>query len=195
MKQIFKLWTTGVFLAVLLLPLLAVNTAQAEIIEIPIPEFTGPFAEDTFGDHSSFFPFIYDPADIVSVSIRLTGSAEAGIATCSGDSGPWPIEVISHIGNYSGDEFWMASPGQFLEDGSFDLIMVFGNFPSRPDTWNLLDDGANIGFYVAPAAMVGICAGVIEPTIEIEEFVLVFDMAAVVPVEQTTWDSIKAQYR
>ncbi len=195
MKQVFCACCFGVFLAVLLLPMLAVNTAQAVIIEIPIPEFTGPYDENNFGDNSSFFPFIYDPADIVSVSIRLSGSTEAGIAICLGDPGPWPIEVFSHIGNYSGDEFWMASPGQFLEDGSFEVVMVFGNFPSRPDTWNLLDDGGDIGFFVAPAALLGICSGEIVPTIEIDEFVLVFDMALVVPVEQCTWDCIKAQYR
>jgi len=196
MKRIIILCGLGALLTILPLPMLGDGIAHAEIIEIPFPEFTGTYDETNFGNYTTSLPFIYDPAEIISVSVRLSGSTMAGIANCLGEPGPWPIELLASIGHYYMDEFWTASPGLFLEDGSFDLVMVFDNYPTRPDTWNLLDDGnGEISFFVAPAMLLGICSGVVEPTVQIDEFVVVIDLALVVPVEKTTWDGIKAQYR
>jgi hypothetical protein len=186
-----------IFLLTLILSIPGAGYAQTVFLEIPFPQFTGAYDVNNFGESSASVPFPYDPAEITSVSVRISGSTTLGVLHCADQpDSPWPIEIIASMSNYPLDELWMAHPSGFLEEGSFDLVLPFETFPNRPQTWNLLDDGNGVlRFFIAPAAMIGICSGVVEPTAVIEEFVLVFEMNSVVPVDRTTWDRIKAQYR
>jgi len=196
-KNIFTLYTV-LFLAPIIISGASSNLCQAEIIEVPFPGFVGNYDGSNLGEFYADIPFIYNPAEIISVSLRLSGSTTAGIAHCTDQPADvsWPIDILASIGNYAQGEFWMASPGVFLEDGSFSFNIPFRTFSSFPETWNLLDDGnGEISFFVGPAMLIGICSGIVEPSAVIDEFVLVFDMVSVVDSEITTWDRLKAQYK
>lgn len=171
---------------------LLVSVAAAEIIEIPLPDLLGFYP---FGDgeptRTATVTLHQPPLAVTGMWIRVGGTMTTGIAACPDTEEPWPLEFIA----------WLADPA-FTPDPS---ASVHG-LPTGPFTCQLpLEplppaglEGAptlEIRLFGAPAGLVGICFGVLEPVAELQEAVLVIEGDFPVAAAGRTWSRVRAGCR
>ncbi len=186
-------------LTLFLLAGLGFHNAQAEIVEIPLPALVGPYSIDGVLWAETTIPFNMDPANIVSVSLRMSGTLTNGIWICDGPELVWHMHFAASMIDDTTGGWWATQGSGSLATGLFSFTYDFIPSFTGPPTWNflgagtgglLLDGGSVIGIADCPAL-----EWVEHPSAEVTEAVLVFDMTSTVPAEGTSWGAMKALYR
>jgi len=177
---------------------IGITEVQAELVEIPLPELAGTYPLAGYAELATTFPFLMDPANIISVSLRVTGTLTAGTLTCDGFTEPWPMDIGGFMPDDTSGGWWWASPGGLMTSGPFTFTAEFQGSFSGPATWNFLgDETGDLIFSAIPAPIVGLCAELesVEPTAVVDEVVLILDMVSTVPIRPLVWGTTKAWYR
>src|SRR5262245_5057198 len=183
--------TLRMTLTVLVLTVLPA-TAQAAILEVPVPAFEGHYVND---HRIITFTLPGRPVAIRSMSVRVRGTSTFGIYTCNGGPfapRPFPISI---------EVFWNAQPGwwsamiQTQTPGAVDAVQAM--VPYDNPTWAFLLDGtgelwiAERGQPETPGCFIIGDDG----TAEINDVTLLIDGDCPTPAGDATWGRIKAAYR
>ena len=181
-----------------LLIVFGIGVAQAELVEIPLPELLGEYPLEGFPPTSAFFSFNMDPNNINSVWIRISGIHSPGVLYCYGSIPPeleWSMYFSFEARDMEFNEWWLASTQEGLEAGEFSqLFELEPRNSSYSTTWNMLGDGVGeIEMMAFPDP--NVCTPIDFPSATINEAVIIFDMESTVSMEQARWGSLKARYR
>ena len=197
--------TMRVLTLLLALIVLTGSSARAEVLEYPLPGFTGD--PMSYSPLHATVPYNGGPVQVNSVTIHLVGNLAAlGTRHCNnlppGQSETWPVGIyiqaglqrnqvpLSHCDLYSG----------LIEQlGPIDQSMICycqSNFNELVD-----GDVIDIDFYFMidpfqpPAGKSCDNISIDGPTASLASVTLVIDVTTGVPTEHTTWSRIKALYR
>ena len=167
------------------------SAAEVAVLEVPVPDLIGLYA-DGMPPVSTQFSLTISPAAILSASVRLRGNL------------PWPSYMT--CGGYNGIVFSLEVPattgtwevGFYVEQRvNFEVIVRLASIGGA--TWDFL----------AEAEGTVICSGVARPlppgcsyihggccpVAEVTYASIMFEYDPLVPVEVTTWGRIKALYQ
>lgn len=177
--------------------LLTPTLSPAETIEVPLPELHGPYPlGGGLAERYTEFQLPQVPTAINGAWLRLGGTLTVGELICEGvGSSPWPMEFYAWMKDTVTAGYWSSSNHDPQETGPFETTTAFEKRYPFNATWDHLMDGqGEIGLFGAPAALVGLCTKVSEPSAVIDEAVLVIDVDFPLPVEAGTWGRIKSLY-
>lgn len=171
--------------------------ATAQIVEVPLPEFLGDYPVGEIGYHSTTFVFNMDPANIRSVSVRVSGTVATGLFHCGpGEDQVWPLQLGFICSDYDLLEYWQALPAEHFDDGMFSCTLKFESTGAMSPTWNMFGDGtAEISMIAGPTWLLEHCTGTETPTATITEVVVILDMESLIPVQESRWGAVKALYK
>jgi hypothetical protein len=176
---------------------LALSTANAEVLEIPLPGLLGVYPlDEQNATRTVEFELPQAPLVVNGAWFRISGTTGVGTTTCDGGGlYPWPMDVSAFMADTVSAHVWIAWALMPEEPGPFAWTAEFRPIPSTA-TWEFLLDGeAEISLFGAPTALVGLCWPVsAPPTANVEEAVLIVDAEFPVGLEATSWGRIKALY-
>ena len=169
--------------------------ARAEIVEIEIPELTGPYPLETPGTFVTI-QLPRRPDLIRNAWLHVEGSTVPGLANCGGGGqvDVWPMEFSAELDDGVSDWWYSISepsfvPGQFMSTGLFEPFNGTAN-------WDFLLDGeSEMLFFGLPASAQSVCTPIIVPRGTLSVVTLVIDGEFSLPVRASTWGRIKALYR
>lgn len=181
---------------IVLILLLAATTALAELVEFPLTTLTGTYP-GTQPERTEAFVFNMDPAMVNGAFLRISGTMQEGTIVCDGMTSPYPMEVGGTLPDPTTGGWWWAFGPHDGTNGPFTITIPMNGSFTSPPTWNFLGTGEEaLTFAGYPAAVVGLCTDILdEPSAEITEVTLIFDMQSAVPSLPVTWSALKAQYR
>ncbi len=167
-----------------------VESAIAEIAEIPLPGLLGPYP----AVRTASFQLRSEPLVVRGASIRLVGDATVGSIVCVW-GGPYAstLEFDARFLDTPGG-YWIAGGGTSEQPGSFEITSEFYPVVGDP-TWEFLMDGTGeVTLFGSTGALLGECWLVTSPEATLSEAVLYVDADFPVPTESTSWGRIKALY-
>lgn len=176
--------------------LLTAGAATADVFEYELPDLNGP----STGDRMTTMTYTGPSGAVNSLTVRLEGTVDAlGFVVCEGvvppDTSVWPLGPGSHLLKPGDTGYWLGS-GSFLETlGAFDDSWTHHTFNGGFSELTT-GDQIEVHLYFGPAALVGICSPMGDPTAGTATRVtLSIDVSPSVPVEETTWGRIKSLLR
>jgi hypothetical protein len=176
---------------------LAVPPARGEVIEVLLPGLAGAYSGNSTTTRSATIQLPRIPDLIHSVSIRVEGVADVGVAHCqqSGTANVWPMEFIGEMTD-SPDGFWLAFPPPRYSSGPFESAGEFEPM-TETTTWAFLMDGeGEITLSGGPASELLLCDPIVWPDGgNVTEAWLIVDAEFPLAVEASTWGRVKALYR
>jgi hypothetical protein len=178
--------------------------AGADVHAIPLPELVGEYQawDASFRTTTLTLPGV--PAEIRGASLRLRGSAEAGVIVCPGPFGPvqhpWVTQFVARMYDDSDYRVWSIENAPQNPPGTFEWTIEFRGwsvFGAPLPSWNFLLDGtAPLEFVARDNNVVLGCGGIMPPPRAwVEEAVLLLDADFAVPAKPLTWGRVKAAYR
>ena len=184
---------------VTLLIVFGIGVAQAELVEIPLPELLGEHPIEGYPTIPASFDFFMDPNNINGATIRISGTHIPGLLYCEGEPGhyvDWGMSFYFSVIDLEFNEFWIGGNDGLLESGDFSIIINLESLQGYSPTWQSLGDETGI-IEVDIGPTPNWCfGGEIElPSATITEAVIIFDMESTVSSHRTQWDSLKARYR
>lgn len=185
-----------VFAVVVLAMLIGAN-AGATIVEIPLPDLLGTYPlNEQEAERTASFVLPTTPTAINGVWFRLAGTQQVGEIMCeSGGPYPWPMDFLAALSDPTLPGQWLSFSPMPEVTGPFEWTAAFISY-SQGMTWDFLLDGEDdITLWGLPMALVGLCWGIVSPTAEVTEAVLIIDAEFPVPVESSTWGRVKALFR
>jgi hypothetical protein len=184
------------FSMIVLILLLTASASLAELVEFPMTTLTGTYP-GTEPERTEAFVFNMDPAMVNGAFLRIAGTMYEGSIVCDGMTGPYPMEVGGIMPDATSGGWWWAYGPYDVTEGPFTVtVPVTGSF-TGPASWNFLGTGQEaLTFSGTPAAVVGLCTDILaEPSADITEVTLIFDMQSTVETQPVTWSALKAVYR
>jgi hypothetical protein len=182
-----------------LLIVFGTGLAQAELVEIPLPELLGEYPLEGYPTIPASFDFIMDPNNINGAAIRISGTHIPGLLYCEGEPNPyieWGMAFYFSIIDFGFNEFWIGAHEGLLESGDFSIIINLESLNGYSPTWQTLGDETGIIEVDVGPTPSWCFGGEIEfPSAIISEAVIIFDMESTVSVEPARWGSVKARYR
>ena len=176
----------------------AALSANAEIVEIPLPGLLGTYPLDEHnGTRTVAFKLPGLPLVIHGASFRVSGTTGVGSISCEwGGPTVWPMDICASMEDVVPAHFWLASQAMPQEPGPFAWTAHFWPTPPKTTTWEFLMDGeAEISLFGGPVALVDLCWPLSPPpTATVAEAALIVDAEFSVPIEATSWGRIKALY-
>ncbi len=174
----------------------------SEFETVPLPELQGYYSVfDTYTRYASF-QLNRTPTQVYNVWIRISGSTNVGVYYCDLYGGPsdgpypYPVEFASNIRDTVSGHSWMADQIAPDETGDFELTMQFHRIHGWPATWDFLKSGyGTIRSDGSTIMLVAICWPTIFPDATVTDAVLTVEADFQVPVDQSTWGSIKSLLR
>ena len=186
----------------LLTTIVCVSGLHAEIVEIPLPGLHGFYPGDSPVTREALFSLDRPIEYVHGAWLKLAGGATVGAFECWDDyiGGPCcrtavVIAFTATMRDSTTGGFWIAGGNSMPEPGPFDSKQGF--FPILHPTWDFLLDGEGIitlvGYPTEPA--LDECYMITPyPDAIVDEVILILDVDFRVPVESSTWGSIKALY-
>lgn len=182
-----------------LLIVFGTGIAQAELVEIPLPELLGEYPLEGYPTIPASFDFFMDPNNINGAAIRISGTHIPGLLYCEGEPSPyfeWGMAFYFSIIDFDFNEVWGGTYEELLEPGNFTINIDLQPLAGYSPTWQMLGDETGIiDMGVAPIPSWCFGGEINLPSATINEAVIIFDMESTVSVEQARWGSLKARYR
>lgn len=186
---------------VVLVLVLFVSAAQAEIIQFDMTGLTGSSADSVKVDSLVY----HGPAGVVnSVSFRVTGVVTdlgeiccGGPDLCPGDTSPWflswwgTIEKTDNPDPVHGK--WVASAGSYLDHVfSFDQTGVAEN----QNAFQSLSEGDvfDVELYFGPGGWIGECDLIGPPDGTMVTVTILMDVSYPLPTRTATWGQVKTLF-
>jgi hypothetical protein len=169
--------------------------AHAELVEIPLTTLPGAYPGSE-PERTEVFAFPWDPAAVHGAYLRVVGTLEEGAVVCDGVTLPYPMEVYASMLD-DGGGWWSAWGPHEPSQGAFEFTVPFQGSLSIPATWDFLGAGSGmLHFTGTPVGLVGICGPILaDPSAEVTEVTLIFDLSSTVNTTPATWSRLKAVYR
>ncbi len=169
--------------------------AHAELVEIPLTTLNGTYPGGD-PERTEIFAFPWDPAAVDGAFLRVAGTLTEGAVVCDGDTVAYPMEVGGSMFD-DGGGWWSAWGLHDMTEGAFEFTDAFWGSLSIPASWDFLGAGSGtLHFSGIPVALVGLCGPILtDPSGEITEVTLIFDLSSTVNTTPVTWSTLKAVYR
>jgi len=188
-----------IFLFTLWIPVISI---ASEFEYAPLPELQGYYS--VFDTYSRYASFQLDriPTQVYNVWIQISGSTNVGVYYCDlyggPPDGPYPyqVEFVSSIRDTVSGNPWMADQIAPDETGDFELTIKFNRIHGWPVTWDFLKSGyGTIRLDGLTIMLVAMCWPTIYPDATVTDAVLIVEADFQVPVDESTWGSIKSLLR
>ncbi len=183
------------FAGLLIVAVAVLNPALASWIEVPVEGLNGFYGSDTTHAVGTFTVSV-DPADVLSVRMRITGNLVwPSYYSCSGGNPGFNGNYIyASISTTSGD--WYTSPIYVNQRISFVIEPAWQ--PAGDPTWEFLSSGGGtfvLSSFARPLPYgCSYSHGSSDGTVEVTDAKLIFVLRDETPVEQSTWGRIKSLY-
>lgn len=198
-----KLSTHKCLLIAALITCAPIISSASELEETQLPELQGFYSVfDTSSTRYASFQLDRIPTRIYNVWIRLSGSANVGEYSCYFYSGfpegpyPYPVDFFATIQDTVNGRPWIAERVAPEETGDFELTIPFQEIYGWPVTWDFLKSGrGTVKLAGGTIIIVAMCCPDVFPDATVTEAVLIVEADFQVPVDQSTWGSIKSLLR
>jgi hypothetical protein len=172
-----------------------VSTVSAEVFEFELPDLAGM----TAGTNVTT-AFVYDGPDgnVNSIMARVIGDVHyIGRVECftePPDTSDWPLDFGTALRKPGETGYWTGWPDFLDQVGPFDRTYGHNTYSGGFTTVSN-GDTIQVDAHFLPAALVGICHPITPPpTGTVSRALILLDVSAPVPVEESTWGRIKALY-
>lgn len=196
------------FLTIVILSTTTLSYSQTTTIEIPLPELYGvyEFQYEIVGTvKTATFSIDADVDEILSGSFRIGGVADVGLLQdcSSGDLANWGLAAelfISneHTGGGWDDTLFVGQNGEFESSSSSYIGFRYYPFDGQDtETMSYLLDGEHvISLRMSTRGYpFDQCPYELPDGMDLSEAVLVLTVPDTTPVEQQSWDGVKALFR